>query len=297
MKRIVFSLVTFLFAAFYGLSAVAQDGNLKIKFLGTGAADWVKPRPDGEYRRNASILVEDAILVDLTPSVFDMIPQGVNPKVVFYTHSHGDHCQPEAALKLGIKKVYLGATWYERACREFEAASKKTGLPMPEIIPLKITQTVVENGVTFTALPANHGTQNGNEQCLIYLLEKNGTRVLYATDTGGLMADACQPIGIDIHNWTPNPIHGLIMECTVAWDEEDYRLFCHSNIHTVVRTHNVLVKTKRYIPAPGQPVYLTHIGEELHGSQAEMDAYLPSFIKAPVDGDVVVFNHDHIKKK
>ena len=297
MKRILIFAASLLLWALCGVSAAAQDENLKIKFLGTGAADWVKPRPDGEFRRNASILVDDSVLVDLTYSTLDMIPEGVHPEVIFYTHSHGDHFQPEAALKLGIKKAYVGATWVERARKNIEDASQKLGLPMPQIVPLNLQDKATESGITFTALPANHGTQMGNEQCLIYLLEKNGTRVLYATDTGGLMADAAQPIGIDIHNWTPNPIHGLIMECTVGWDEEDYRLFCHSNIHTVVRTHNVLTKTKRYLPAPGQPVYLTHIGEELHGSQAEMDAYLPSFLKAPVDGDVVVFNHNHVKNK
>ena len=44
---------------------------MKIKFLGTGAADWAPDRRDhgDEYRGNASALINDFILIDPGPTV------------------------------------------------------------------------------------------------------------------------------------------------------------------------------------------------------------------------------------
>lgn len=270
-----------------GPSAASQG--LKVRFLGTGAADWNGVDGRGEQRRLTSILVEDSLLIDLTPSDMEMIPEGCRPKAVFYTHSHGDHFNPDAALAAGVSRVYLSATWLERGRSLFKAAAERAGAEMPEIIPLDLYSTVCEGGVTLTALPANHGTGHFDEQALIYLLQKDSVRVLYATDTGGLPANAVQFIGIDIHRREANPIHGLIMECTVAADEEDYRLFTHSSIATVLHTVNVLSQTKRYLPAAGQHVWLTHLARTLHGTQAELDASLPSPLRAAHDGLEVVF--------
>ena len=168
-------------------------------------------------------------------------------------------------------------------------AAEKTGKPAPQIIPLPTYGTATEYGITFTALPANHATGDPHEQALIYLLQKDRLRVLYATDTGGLPANATQAIGIDNHVREANPIHGLIMECTFGEDEEDWRFFTHSGIKTVLHTFNVLSKTKRYLPAEGQSVYLTHLARTLHGSQAELDANLPAPLKAAYDGLEITF--------
>ena len=267
----------------------APKDEIKVRFLGTGAADWTRKNKAGEWRRLSSILVNDKVLVDLTASNLDLIPQGCKPKVIFYTHSHPDHYDPEVAINQGIKKVYLSETWVERARADFEKAAQKTGKSAPQIIPLPTYGTATECGITFTALPANHGTGDPHEQALIYLLQKDNVRVLYATDTGGLPANATQAIGIDNHMREANPIHGLIMECTFGENEEDWRFFTHSGIKTVLHTANVLSKTKRYLPAEGQYVYLTHLARTLHGSQADLDANLPSPLKAAYDGLEVVF--------
>ena len=50
-----------------------------------------------------------------------------------------------------------------------------------------------------------------------------------------------------------------------------------------------LEKTKRYTPAEGQPVYLTHMARTLHGTQAELDASLPGPLRAARDGEEVIF--------
>ena len=109
---------------------------LKMRFLGTGAADWNGRDERGELRRLSSVLLDSKVLIDFTPTDEDMIPAGVKPEVIFYTHSHGDHYNPKAALKLGIKSVFLGATWVERAkCPKAVPAS---GLFWSSIVPFMV---------------------------------------------------------------------------------------------------------------------------------------------------------------
>ncbi|MBR4338927.1 MAG: MBL fold metallo-hydrolase [Bacteroidaceae bacterium] len=269
---------------------VPTGKGIHVRFLGTGAADWQGPSENGELRRLSSVLLDWKVLIDFTDTALDMLPEGVHPEVIFYTHSHSDHYRPKAALQLGIKTVYLGETWIERAKEDFQKASSETGIPVPEIIPLAVGQSVECEGLTLTALPANHATSYLDEQTLIYLIEKNSTRLLYATDTGGITAIAAQRGGFDMHVRGDKFLTGIIMEATMGFGhEEDYRIFTHSSIGTVHKTVKVLSQTRKYLPVEGQKVYLTHMAKTLHGSQAELDKGLPEPLCAAYDGLEVTF--------
>ena len=264
---------------------------ISVRFLGTGAADWNGPDNRGEQRRLSSILVDKNVLFDFTAGNIEMIPAGLKPEVVFYTHSHNDHYHPESALKIGVRKVYLSQTWFDIAKADFEKASKKLNVQMPELIPLYIGQAVHVDGLRVTPLPASHATSKLFEQTLIYLIEKSEARVMYATDTAGIPAVAARLAGIDAHDPNGKPLTGLIMEATMGMDHDnDYRIFAHSSVGMVHRAVEVLQKTKRYLPVDDQPVYLTHMARTLHGTQAELDATLPYPLKAAYDGLEVIFN-------
>lgn len=261
-----------------------------VRFLGTGAADWNGRDSRGELRRLSSILVDNHILFDLTAGNIEMIPAYCKPDVLFYTHSHKDHYDPETALLLGLKRIYLSQTWYDIAKKDFKEAADRLKIVMPEIIPLYVGQIVQIGELRITPLPASHVTNNLFEQTLIYLLEKDGARIIYATDTGGISALAARLAGIDAHDRNGKPITGLIMEATMGIDyDSDYRIFTHSSVDCVSRIVDVLIKTKRYIPFKNQPVYLTHMARTLHGTQAELDTSLPQPLKAAYDGLEVIF--------
>ncbi|MCS2892918.1 MBL fold metallo-hydrolase [Parabacteroides faecis] len=268
------------------------DERITVRFLGTGAADWDGRDERGELRRLTSILVDGHILIDFTPTDKDMLPADCHPEVIFYTHSHGDHYNPSAALKLGIKQVYLSQTWYDIAKDEFEKAAKELHLDLPVITPIYIGQQITIGDLTFTPLPGNHATDHLFEQALIYLIEKQRTRILYATDTSGLTATATRLIGIDVHQ-KGTPITALIMEATIGMGHDnDYRLFTHTSVAQIEQIVRVLTATKRYTPSIEQPVYLTHLARTLHGTQAELDAHLPAPLRAAYDGLEVVFQAD-----
>jgi len=267
----------------------ATASDLKVRFLGTGAADWNGKDERGEQRRLSSMLIENKILMDFTPTDEDMLPKGVSPDTIFYTHSHSDHYNAAAALKAGVKKVYLSDTWDSRATREFEAAATELGLQAPEIVPMFIGQKAQVGDITITAMPGNHATGYDEEQALIYLIEKGDVRIIYATDTGGIPVRAARIAGIDAHI-KGKPITGLIMEATMGIDyDEDYRIFTHSSVGVVKRTTDVLLSTGRLTAPEGQPVYLTHMARTLHGTQAELDATLPEPLRAAYDGLEVIF--------
>lgn len=268
------------------------ERGLAVRFLGTGAADWNGLDARGEHRRLSSLLLEREILIDFTPTDVEMLPEGCNPKTIFYTHSHGDHYHPATALKAGIEQVYLSESWYDIAVLDFRRAAAELKLPMPEIHPLRIGEGVTIGEITIIPLPASHATGYRFEQTLIYLIEKQGARVIYATDTAGIPAIAARLAGIDAHDAKGKPITGLIMEATMGQGEEqdtDFRIFAHSSVDCVDRIVKVLTKTKRYTPPTGQPVYLTHMARTLHPTQAELDKSLPEPLRAAYDGLEVVF--------
>ena len=291
-----------------GVAQAEEARGIRVRFLGTGAAGW-KPEwatKNPHMRRQSSVLLENKVLIDFTPCSFDLLPEGCHPEVLFQTHSHGDHYNPVAAVKSGVKRMYVQETWAVAAQRAMREAAEKLSLPAPAVIGLPFGMPVEECGLRVTGVPANHSTSRVTdgvlERASLYLVEKGPARLLYATDTGGLMGDAARMIGIDPHvrdeNFdkiykercapfvhAPQALTAIVMEATDADLDEDFRLFVHSSVQTVSRIVNMLTKMGRYAPPPGQPAYLTHLGLKYRGWPAEkINAELPAPLSAAYDG-------------
>ena len=287
--------------------AVAESAarGIKVRFLGTGAAgwkpEWAERKP--HMRRQSSVLLDGRVLIDFTMCSFDKLPEGCRPEVLFQTHSHGDHYSPKAAVKSGVRRMYVQESWAAAARADIAAAADKLSLPAPEVIALPFGQPVEECGLRITGVPANHSTSRVTDGVLertsLYLVEKGPARLLYATDTGGLMGDAARMIGIDPHiragNFDrypksqfvhePMPITAFVMEATDGNLDDDFRLFVHSSVQAVSRTVNMLLKNGRYAPPPGQHAYLTHLGIKYRDWPSEkIDAELPEPLRAAYDG-------------
>lgn len=256
---------------------------LKLCFLGTGAIDWeTGPNKFGEVRRFTSALVDGKVLLDFTARSHEMLPEGCRPEVVFYTHSHRDHFDAAAALDAGIKRVYCHESWADVARSKFKEAAKDR--PVPEVTGLQFGETVVEGGVSFTALPANHSTRRKGERCAIYLVEKGATCLLYATDTCGIQRDALKYAKLERN--AKRPITAIVMEATAGPGcENDPRFFfSHSSVDLVARTVRALEASGRYRPPSPRPVWITHLIRSQYGSMAELEKTLPAPIKAAYDG-------------
>ena len=282
---------------------------IRVRFLGSGAAGWQPEwKATPHMRRQSSVLIEGRVLIDFTECSFDMLPEGCRPEVLFQTHSHGDHYNPPAAVKSGVKRMYVQETWASAARREVAGAARKLGLPAPEVVSLPFGMPVDECGMRFTGVPANHSTSRVTDGVLertsLYLVEKGPTRLLYATDTGGLMGDAARMIGIDPHidmnNYgrfagsgsyvaEPKAITALIMEATNADLDDDFRQFVHSSVQDVQRTVTMLKRHRRFVPPDGQSAYITHLGLKYRDWPPEkIDAELPDGLRSASDGLEVV---------
>lgn len=288
-----------------GQVACPVSDRLKIRFKGTNAAG----RPawgNGEYHRHSCILIEDSVMIDLTSNSLDIVPADGSVKALCFTHSHPDHYDPVAVLKVGVPTVYIHESWAGKALAQFRktaaelSASEGREFKVPEVVPTHFGQRIVfnkgtEHELTITPLMADHVTSIEDEFSVIYLIEKmvperwiegsRGTdpflggenqkrydprrvRILYATDTSGITGKAARRSGIDCHRKDGWAINGLIMESTMGPDfVEDYRLYNHSSTGTVATTANVLMKTGRLIPGGNQPVYITHMSRSLFGSK------------------------------
>lgn len=169
---------------------------MHVRLLGTGAADgWPNPwcscasctdaRSRGEARRQTSVLVDGAVLLDLSPA---LPPDGVSlagVRTVLVTHAHPDHCAPAALLwrhwVLPDERLTIaGPADVLEQCRPWLAPGAPVDLV--EAVP---GRTLRCDGYEVRVLPADHEVPT----VLYDLTGPDGARLLYATDTG-LLPDA-----------------------------------------------------------------------------------------------------------
>ena len=197
---------------------------MKIKFLGTGAADWAPDRRDhgDEYRGNASALINDSILIDPGPTVPAALEKfGIAPETIKYiinTHKHKDHFNGDTLAFLESK----GAEFVE------------------------IEGEKILDGVKITATTGHHRVPTKH-----YLFDDGEHKIYYALDSAWLLYDEVQLI-ID-----KAPVDLIVLDCTVGHQDGDYRIFEHNNINMVIEMKKTL---KEYIKS----FYISHMSCGLH---------------------------------
>ncbi len=233
---------------------------MKALFLGTGAADWSSPDANGEYRRLTSTLLDGRLLIDVTGTVRDMIPDAGAISDVFFTHSHRDHFDPDALSALAHCRVWAHESW----AGEIEG-------PGLTVMPLRVGESVSAAGFKITPLPSNHSTSREYETTLHYLIEKDDKRLLYATDGAWLL------------NYEYRCIRSLQLDAAVFdatigdGHDGDWRVFEHNSLPMLRIMVSTLKKTG--ILRPGAPVFLTHFARTLHPAQAALEqASEPPFV-------------------
>ncbi|MBR4881382.1 MAG: MBL fold metallo-hydrolase [Clostridia bacterium] len=197
---------------------------MKIKFLGTGAADWSPDRHDhgDEYRGNASALINDSILIDPGPTVpaalekFGIAPESI--KYILNTHQHKDHYNKDTLNFL----MEHGA--------EFIQFSGK------ELI----------DGLEITSVLGHHRVHTNH-----FLFNDGEHKIYYALDSAWLLYPEVQLI---IDN---APVDLIVLDCTVGHQEGDYRIFEHNNI-------NMVIEMKKTLCEHIKSFYISHMSCGLH---------------------------------
>ncbi|NLE13797.1 MAG: MBL fold metallo-hydrolase [Clostridiales bacterium] len=226
---------------------------MKLRFLGTGAADWgdVTGHTDRDHRRLSSAAVDDILLIDPGPCVREFARTfGYDLhqiKYVINTHPHGDHFNADTLDYLKS----LGAEYIDCAAGN-----------VYEI-----------GGYTVTALPGNHGTATRVQH---FVIDDGGTKLFYALDAAWLLYEEFQYI-------RKNRIALAVFDGTIGEAEGDYRIFEHNNLRMVREMKLTLAP---YI----ERFYISHLARTLHPSHDEVAASLEKDgIGAAYDGLLLEF--------
>ena len=183
---------------------------MKLTCYGTAAAEAIpalycscplceKARELGgrEIRSRHSSTVDKDIQFDLSPDFFYQIqclglePRSINHLII--THTHGDHFDMDTlnkrispfSLVLDHELEVIGSQKTIDVVKESMAEDlDQQGLRLTVIKPYETLS--LDAQTKLTALPANHAP---GLEAMIYLLERNGKKLLYAHDTGPLFEE------------------------------------------------------------------------------------------------------------
>ena len=82
------------------------------------------------------------LMIDCGFSCREMVKRcranGVDPRTVFavvLTHSHDDHYNPSAAVKSGVKRIYVQETWASASPKTISSCSRRGRLSMRARFP------------------------------------------------------------------------------------------------------------------------------------------------------------------
>lgn len=185
---------------------------MKITYLGTAAAEAIpalfcqcpvcenaRKHLGKEYRCRSACCIDGDLLIDFPPDIYcSSIRAGVylpGIRNIIFTHSHEDHCAPDE-LANRVTPVYCKrrpGEDYETGIYAGEGTllrlKKLEGRPGLKLHYLPLFTPTVIGDKTVTALRAYHMQ---NEECYLYLVEKDGGRFLYGHDTGDFPADTME---------------------------------------------------------------------------------------------------------
>ena len=188
---------------------------MKILFLGTGAADFPEdPQGVVGFRRTASALINDDLLIDPGPWVLDAIKEFnvdiSKIKYIINTHNHSDHfC--ESTLS------YL--------CTQGA-----------EFIKTEDEGTISFGEYEIEILKGNHTISVSH-----FIIKNNGSCLFYGLDGAWLQYKEIEAI------WKNKPDLG-VFDATLGFISQDYRLFEHNNLNMVIEMKKSIGKDiKKYV--------------------------------------------------
>lgn len=261
---------------------------MKLHFLGTGAADWnIADRREGmEWRRFSSTLIDDGLLIDSGPHIFDYTEKTGQPHLfdgvtdIIITHSHMDHFNSKNTLRL-----CSGG----RGCRVWGDAADLRKLHRELGESMAVDFRVVTPGVKFYAgqyailpLRSNHATSDRDEITLNYIIEKDSQKLFYGLDTGWFLYESWQSI-------RKNVFDCMVLELTMGdLVPGDDRIFGHTSIPML----EIMLQTlRRQGPMkPGCRAVVSHLARTLHTDHATTAARLaPLGVDMAYDGMIYEF--------
>ena len=244
-----------------------MNGNLSVTFLGTCACNYsryqhrfsedLRDRFDRDTRRASALWVEGGLMIDCGPHAMGALAvAGIPASAVtdlLLTPLHRDHFCPEAVQELALAKGVPLRLW----------VSEEAILPPLEnvtVIPMeKFRPYITESGWTVTGVSANHDPDAFPQHLL---LERDGKRMLYATDGAWFMTKT-------YYHLKDSHLDLLILDATCGEGEGEYRIAEHNTL-PMIRLMLPSLQTMGIIDEHTE-IYLTHLAPSLHRSNEETE--------------------------
>ena len=204
---------------------------MKVLLMGTGGADgipalyghdrvskYARAKGGRDLRTRSAALVDSALKLDLGPDTLSQVHRfGIDPtewSAVFFTHSDEDHlCLSEIQYGMFpfVESEKLEYTIYgnDIVCQLIRYRYPEWPI---DLIELKKNEPVVHEAYHVTPIQATH---KGDEECHNFIIERDGRRFLYATDTGFYKEEV---FGI----LAGREIHALVIECSDGFLKTPY---------------------------------------------------------------------------
>lgn len=268
---------------------------MRIRFLGTGAATAAplpfcrcqfcqELRREHQFRRRASLLIDDGLIIDFGPDVPQMAAELdidlTQIHTVLQTHSHADHFdaghivtripgyaaedQPELLLMgspLTMEHIREKLMREEGADADIadDAACSAMNLLIRSLQPGTTVHTC-QYDILPIAVP--HDVRDGS---VIYVVSDplSGKSVLYATDSPAFPEEVWQQLS------------AFRLDCAIL--DHTYGTLPHALCSSHMDAHQFVATVRRLreqgILKPDAPAYATHISHEAHGSIARMQTF------------------------
>ena len=259
---------------------------MKLEFLGTGAADFdINRRGEyAEFRRFSSALINEDLLIDPGPHIFDYAEMMGKPhlfdklKYVIVTHSHGDHFNVDTVKRLydiAPDMILVG----DRVLKERTVAKYPELSDIVSLVP-DMMKNAELGDYDITTLPGNHTFSVEDATRHYYIVEKSsGRKLFYGIDSAWLT----------VNEWgflKGKRCDAMVFELTIGDSHGDDRVFSHTNI-AMLRIMLETVRKQRALEQGGR-VYTTHMARTLHYDHATLVEQLRPMNATPAyDGMII----------
>lgn len=258
----------------------AMEITMKIRFLGTGAADWNINTydKDKEYRFFTSALINSDMMIDVSPHVsLSLDAHGgdiSNVKNIILTHSHADHYN-KAMLESICQDKEIGFFCNE-LCKK---VLPDNGNLKPNFIDIGQEYTVGNYKVI--PVPSNHSVSDTNEITHNYIIiDSEGKTLFYGCDGG----------------WIPNTSYHIlknykfdmvVLDGTLGNADGDDRIFEHNNLAMVKELAHTF---RKHMLNENGKIMITHLSKYSHDAHEEICKDLEPFgIGVAYDGLEIEF--------
>ena len=243
-------------------------------FLGSGAADWQVPEPDGSFRRHAAALLNGCVLFDCGEHIFDFAEtwQGALDGVtdILLTHEHDDHFHLPSLLRLAeTHRLRVACDGYLRAVIGIHPNISL--VHVQPFVPFRMGRYKV------TPLLANHDmVLSGERAAFHYIVETpNRKSVFYGLDGAWFLRPSWEVM-------RRHTFDVMVLDCTVG-DRDDWRIFEHNTI-PMLRIMTKQIDEAHLLRKNGQ-IIASHFSRQLCGTHEETARTLEKIrVRAAFDG-------------